>query len=175
MSKIKLTADHIQLEGLVTANGNFKILEDGSMECRNASVYGKIFVEDGGKVGTFTVERNCMLWSNGDAEIRLGYDGYWTGNTCIYAKANNFSNAIMGIAPFGGAGIYGSCRDKPTYPDKFTFSAGYFDGDVLVHSGNILVSGGVVQADKMLPQNGWSGRFKGKTVEVQNGIIINVS
>lgn len=175
VSKIKLTADHIQLEGLVTANGNFKILEDGSMECRNASVYGKIFVEDGGKVGTFTVERNCMLWSNGDAEIRLGYDGYWTGDTCIYAKANNFSNAIMGIAPFGGAGIYGSCRDKPTYPDKFTFSAGYFDGDVLVHSGNILVSGGVVQADKMLPQNGWSGRFKGKTVEVQNGIIINVS
>lgn len=175
VSKIKLTADHIQLEGLVTANGNFRILEDGSMECRNASVYGKIFVEDGGKVGTFTVERNCMLWSNGDAEIRLGYDGYWTGDTCIYAKANNFSNAIMGIAPFGGAGIYGSCREKPTYPDKFTFSAGYFDGDVLVHSGNILVSGGVVQADKMLPQNGWSGRFKGKTVEVQNGIIINVS
>lgn len=159
----------------MTANGNFRILEDGSMECRNASVYGKIFVEDGGKVGTFTVERNCMLWSNGDAEIRLGYDGYWTGDTCIYAKANNFSNAIMGIAPFGGAGIYGSCREKPTYPDKFTFSAGYFDGDVLVHSGNILVSGGVVQADKMLPQNGWSGRFKGKTVEVQNGIIINVS
>ena len=175
VSKIKLTADHIQLEGLVTANGNFKILEDGSMECRNASVYGKIFVEDGGKVGTFTVERNCMLWSNRDAEIRLGYDGYWTGDTCIYAKANNFSNAIMGIAPFGGAGIYGSCREKPTYPDKYTFSAGYFDGDVLVHSGNILVSGGVVQADKMLPQNGWSGRFKGKTVEVQNGIIINVS
>lgn len=175
VSKIKLTADHIQLEGLVTANGNFRILEDGSMECRNASVYGKIFVEDGGKVGTFTVERNCMLWSNGDAEIRLGYDGYWTGDTCIYAKANNFSNAIMGIAPFGGAGIYGSCCEKPTYPDKFTFSAGYFDGDVLVHSGNILVSGGVVQADKMLPQNGWSGRFKGKTVEVQNGIIINVS
>ena len=175
VSKIKLTADHIQLEGLVTANGNFKILEDGSMECRNASVYGKIFVEDGGKVGTFTVERNCMLWSNGDAEIRLGYDGYWTGDTCIYAKANNFSNAIMGIAPFGGAGIYGSCREKPTYPDTLTFSAGYFDGDVLVHSGNILVSGGVVQADKMLPQNGWSGRFKGKTVEVQNGIIINVS
>lgn len=175
VSKIKLTADHIQLEGLVTANGNFRILEDGSMECRNASVYGKIFVEDGGKVGTFTVERNCMLWSNGDAEIRLGYDGYWTGDTCIYAKANNFSNAIMGIAPFGGAGIYGSCREKPTYPDTLTFSAGYFDGDVLVHSGNILVSGGVVQADKMLPQNGWSGRFKGKTVEVQNGIIINVS
>ena len=175
ISGVTIRADQIRLEGLVTANGNFKILEDGSMECRNASVYGKIFVEDGGKVGTFTVERNCMLWSNGDAEIRLGYNGYWTGDTCIYAKANNFSNAIMGIAPYGGAGIYGSSRENPTYPDNFTRSAGYFDGDVLVHSGNIIVTGGAIQADQVLPQNGWSGRFKGKTVEVKNGIITNVS
>ena len=174
VSKIKLTADHIQLEGLVTANGNFKILEDGSMVCRNASVYGKIFVEDGGKVGTFTVERNCMLWSNSEAVIRLGCNSTF-GDTCIYAKANIFGNAIMGIAPIGGSGIYGSCRENPTYPDGNVFSAGFFDGDVLVHNGNILVSGGVIQADKVLPQNAWSGRFKGKTVEVQNGIIINVS
>ena len=34
MSKIKLTADHIQLEGLVTGNGNFKIPEDGSIETK---------------------------------------------------------------------------------------------------------------------------------------------
>ena len=174
VSKVKLTADHIQLEGLVTANGNFKILEDGSMVCRNASVYGKIFVEDGGKVGTFTVERNCMLWSNSEAVIRLGCNSTF-GDTCIYAKANIFGNAIMGIAPIGGSGIYGSCRENPTYPDGSVFSAGFFDGDVLVHNGNILVSGGVIQADKVLPQNAWSGRFKGKTVEVQNGIIINVS
>lgn len=174
VSKVKLTADHIQLEGLVTANGNFKILEDGSMVCRNASVYGKIFVEDGGKVGTFTVERNCMLWSNSEAAIRLGCNSTF-GDTCIYAKANIFGNAIMGIAPIGGSGIYGSCRENPTYPDGSVFSAGFFDGDVLVHNGNILVSGGVIQADKVLPQNAWSGRFKGKTVEVQNGIIINVS
>lgn len=174
-SKIKLTADHIQLEGLVTANSNFKILSDGSIETRNATIYGKIFVTNGGQVGTFTVDRNCMLWSDNQAVIRLGYNNYWDGDTCIYAKANNFSNAIMGWAPLGGAGIYGSCRETPTYPDSFVFSAGFFDGDVLVNNGNILVSGGVVQADRMLPQNGWSGSFRGKTVTVQNGIIINVS
>ncbi|EJW91313.1 hypothetical protein EVA_20584 [gut metagenome] len=175
VSKIKLTADHLQLEGVVTANGNFKILEDGSMVCRNAAVYGKIFVEDGGKVGAFTVERNCMLWKNGSAEIRLGYDGYWVGDTCIYAKAEVCSNAIVGIAPFGGAGIFGSCRSNPTYPGSNILCAGCFDGDLLVQNGNILVSGGIIQGDEVWPQNGWSGRFKGKTVEVKNGIIVNVS
>lgn len=35
---IKLTADNIQLEGLVTANGNFKILEDGSIETNKATL-----------------------------------------------------------------------------------------------------------------------------------------
>ena len=35
---IKLTADNIKLEGLVTANGNFKILEDGSIEANNAKL-----------------------------------------------------------------------------------------------------------------------------------------
>lgn len=37
-STIKLTADNIQLEGLVTANGNFKILEDGSIETNKATL-----------------------------------------------------------------------------------------------------------------------------------------
>lgn len=39
-SVIKLTADNIQLEGLVTANGNFKILEDGSVEAVNGHFSG---------------------------------------------------------------------------------------------------------------------------------------
>ncbi len=37
-SSIKLTASNIQLEGLVTANGNFKILEDGSIETNKATL-----------------------------------------------------------------------------------------------------------------------------------------
>lgn len=42
-SKIKLTADNIQLEGLVTANGNFKILEDGSIEAVNGKFSGYMY------------------------------------------------------------------------------------------------------------------------------------
>lgn len=50
VSKIKLTADNIQLEGLVTANGNFKILEDGSIETLNGKFLGEV-VAISGKLG----------------------------------------------------------------------------------------------------------------------------
>lgn len=172
---VKIKAANIQLEGIVTANGNFKILEDGSIVTQNATIYGKVFVEDGGKVGGFDIQNACMKWSDRLAEIRLGYDDTWSRKTCVYIKADMFSNAIAGLAPMGGSGIYGSCRSTPTFPNSNTMCAGYFDGDILVNAGDIIVTGGTIQADRMWPQNGWSGRFKGKTVTVENGIITNVS
>ena len=45
-SKLKLTADNLILEGLVTANGNFKILPDGSIVSKNASLTGNFYSED---------------------------------------------------------------------------------------------------------------------------------
>ncbi|MCS3102251.1 hypothetical protein NXW38_25610 [Bacteroides ovatus] len=54
VSKIKLTADHIQLEGLVTTNGNFKILEDGSIETTNGKFTGEIDSSKG-KIGGFEI------------------------------------------------------------------------------------------------------------------------
>lgn len=172
---VKIKAANIQLEGIVTANGNFKILEDGSIVTQNATIYGKVFVEDGGKVGGFDIQNACMKWSDSLAEIRLGYDDTWSRKTCVYIKADMYSNAIAGLAPMGGSGIYGSCRSTPTFPNSNTMCAGYFDGDILVNAGDIIVTGGTIQADRMWPQNGWSGRFKGKTVTVENGIITNVS
>lgn len=66
ISKIKLTADHVQLEGLVTANDNFKILEDGSIEAVNGKFSGEVQATSGkftgeiqaisGKIGNFTIE-----------------------------------------------------------------------------------------------------------------------
>lgn len=171
---VKIKASNIQLEGLVTANKNFMILEDGSIVTKNATIYGKVYVDNGGKVGGFEIENGCLKWGDGQAEIRLGYDTSH-GESCVYIKANMFSNAIAGLAPMGGSGIYGSCRVTPTFPDMEVKCAGYFDGDVIVNAANILVKKGAIQADKILPQNGWSGTFKGKTVTVENGIIINVS
>ena len=50
-SDIKFTAKNITLEGLVTANENFKILEDGSMRAKNGYFTGQIFVGDGSVIG----------------------------------------------------------------------------------------------------------------------------
>lgn len=46
-SSIKLKASQITLEGLVTANGNFKILEDGSIEAKNGKFTGEINADKG--------------------------------------------------------------------------------------------------------------------------------
>lgn len=42
-SVVKLTGDDIRLEGAVTANGNFKILADGSIETNNAKLKGYMY------------------------------------------------------------------------------------------------------------------------------------
>lgn len=58
ISKINLSPGQIKLEGTVTANENFKILQDGSIEAVNGLFSGDIFLEDGKKViggdGLFT-------------------------------------------------------------------------------------------------------------------------
>ena len=69
VSRIKLTADNIQLEGLVTANGNFKILEDGSIETLNGKFLGEV-VAISGKLGG-TRQYN---YETGEYEIVGGFE-----------------------------------------------------------------------------------------------------
>ena len=51
---VKIKAANISLEGLVTANENFKILEDGSIEAKNGKFTGEIDSEKG-KIGGFEI------------------------------------------------------------------------------------------------------------------------
>lgn len=51
---VKIKADNIQLEGIVTANGNFKILEDGSIETINGKFTGEINANKG-TIGGFEI------------------------------------------------------------------------------------------------------------------------
>lgn len=46
----KINAGKITLEGIVTANENFKVLEDGSIEAVNGKFSGNIYLEDGNLV-----------------------------------------------------------------------------------------------------------------------------
>ena len=70
-SSIKLTARNILLEGLVTANENFKILGDGSIETNNAklkgymySVFKPIGASDAEYIGEGDVNSEYLLKSN---------------------------------------------------------------------------------------------------------------
>ena len=51
ISHIHLGADRISIEGLITANGNFKILEDGSIEANNGTFKGRIEAVSGNFIG----------------------------------------------------------------------------------------------------------------------------
>ena len=59
-SVVKLTADHISLEGLVTANSNFKVLEDGSVSARNGTFEGTLRAADGWFAGLVRKEQRTV-------------------------------------------------------------------------------------------------------------------
>lgn len=67
---IKLTADNIKLEGLVTANGYFKVKEDGSIEAVNGTFRGNVYA-DGGAIGGFSIGHGQI----GGADVIYNEDG----------------------------------------------------------------------------------------------------
>lgn len=67
---IKLTADNIKLEGLVTANGYFKVKEDGSIEAVNGTFRGHVYAE-GGAIGGFSIGHGHI----GGADVIYNEDG----------------------------------------------------------------------------------------------------
>lgn len=79
----KINAKKITLEGIVTANENFKVLEDGSIEAVNGNFSGDVYLGDGGKViggdGILSVMIvNASIWSlnflGGQGFMPLGFD-----------------------------------------------------------------------------------------------------
>lgn len=61
---IKILAKYIQLEGIVTANENFKILEDGSIEAKNGKFTGKI---EGSSF--YTIKTSEYTYTQSDIDI----------------------------------------------------------------------------------------------------------
>lgn len=101
-----IKAGSIKLEGLVTANGNFRILEDGSIEAANGVFKGEIEATSG-TIGGFEIGRNrigavaSQTGSGGSLAIyenffRVGGDsGYaMLGNDVIPAEAGGAFSAV---------------------------------------------------------------------------------
>ena len=61
---VKIKAANIQLEGLVTANSNFRILEDGSIEAVNGKFTGEINATTG-TIGGFIIGSNSITAEGG--------------------------------------------------------------------------------------------------------------
>lgn len=98
---IKLTAENIQMEGLVTANGNFKIKEDGSMEAVNGKFSGEMNAQSG-YIGNFII-------SNGHLGIGVASTDA-DGKTTIKEDGNGlflYDNMIGFNAP-GRQAIFGT-------------------------------------------------------------------
>jgi hypothetical protein len=87
--KIMIQAKRISLEGLVTVNGNFKILEDGSMEAVNGTFSGEMVAESG-TIGGFKIEGDKLV-STGNAEISFNSGDFYMNHTGIYIDDFEFS------------------------------------------------------------------------------------
>lgn len=84
---IKIKAPKIQLEGLVTANGGFKIDENGTMFCKNANIEGTItsavidsVLIKGGEIrGELSAQIGDTFWienPGGNTDYTVGLGGF---------------------------------------------------------------------------------------------------
>lgn len=112
---VKIKADHIQLEGIVTANGNFKILEDGSIETINGKFSGEINATSG-KIGGFTIGPSSITANGGYTGAgHAGVDSgsskfflYSTGDAFLgFSDKNKWVGMGLDTLPAGSA--VGSC------------------------------------------------------------------
>lgn len=144
IAKINLKPGKILLEGTVTANENFKILEDGSIEAVNGSFTGNIYLKDGNVVvGGDGMLTNLKFSSTGvyDGKSFVGFrfdtEGgsmsfYKTGIALNFIIPDNFTvtNAYVTLAhsrvnffQMGGGEVIGYCRNVRLYKTNGNQSA----------------------------------------------------
>ena len=72
---VKISGSHIALEGLVTANDNFKILADGSIEAKNGKFTGEINATSG-DIGGLIIKDGKLLSVRGTVDgVLVNYSG----------------------------------------------------------------------------------------------------
>ena len=156
------TSVRIWAGGTTPASAPFRVTQDG-----------KATMSDGSVIGGFVIKNNTLSWQNGGATISIGYrpDVWWGRADCITAKSDSNGNAIAGIAPAGGAGIYGSKNTSPNKPADWSMWAGFFDGniqaDAFFPKG---VSSIVGDATLQLDRDG-AGAYE---MVIKNGIVVSV-
>lgn len=136
VSGVTIRADQIELEGLVTANGYFKVLTDGSIETRNANISG-IIKATSGKIGGFTIDSGRLVWKgydyfgNDSRSLKLGVSEE-PAEGVVDVSFGAATTGRFGVKAVGrtanSAAIYGSSQSVQSYPTGDTVWAGFFDG-----------------------------------------------
>lgn len=88
---VKIKADHIQLEGVITANENFKILTDGSIVANNSSFTGFIKATSG-QIGSLLIRDNDLVGLDGDGVecVRIGVGALQSVSSAFSTKCLEF-------------------------------------------------------------------------------------
>lgn len=117
---ITLKSQHVKLEGIITANGNIKIHEDGSIECHNGSFTGDI-TADSGYIGAFKITDRGLEneKENPTATLKIGKDG---GK---FFEVNVSSGAMCGIRGDGITALSLSAYGDHSIGVRVIAQAGY--------------------------------------------------
>lgn len=96
---VAINADHIKLEGLVTANSNFKINLDGSIEAKNAVFSGTVNAL-AGTIGPWSIGEYGLSYVYDDPLLRFGYESYLTYSRLVlyYGTKNSGRSSEIGIS-----------------------------------------------------------------------------
>lgn len=96
---IKLTADNIKLEGLVTANGYFKVKKDGSIECKGAKISGEVNATSGTFSGEVNATSGRFIGEIGAPyKIMSASSTLWPGvNTGMNIMISSADRATVGV------------------------------------------------------------------------------
>lgn len=192
-SEVKILADAISLEGTVTANGNFKILEDGSVEAKNGNFSGNFYANslaseridtydelnvskihqtyDGdGHITAFTVSApdvgpNGLDWRSVMRVGRLGTSAIWsTGHKIMDIQIKNRVN-IMG----SGFSVTGSTPYVTEMELPDVWPPGYIPTDVMEHPPFLDIWKNVINVYKYIDDSvGYSEVF---TIDMLTGNV----
>lgn len=119
-----IQAPKIKFEGLVTANSNFKILTDGSIEATNAVISGKI-TATGGTIGKWNINSNKMYAGDGVDILTAVVAAPRADNTYVFAAGGKSHDS------------YGDCPFRVTKTGKLYATDAEITGKVTAESGDI--------------------------------------
>lgn len=116
---ITLKSQHVKLEGIITANGNIKIHEDGSIECHNGSFTGEINADSGVFKNVRTPNNSLVVDENGNVSI-VGKISTASSGTKIEIDPNSNSLKFYNSKGYDVGGISfldsGAGGTSVTYP-----------------------------------------------------------